>query len=56
MSAGLTLLKEHAAGTIARQFQAAGISALAPMVPSFVRRQPTARGRAPALARPRGCM
>jgi hypothetical protein len=29
VSAGLTLLKEHAAGTIARQLQAAGISALA---------------------------
>ena len=29
MSAGLTLLKEHAVGTLARQFQAAGISALA---------------------------
>src|ERR1700753_764819 len=28
MSAGLTLLKEHAVGTLARQFQAAGISAL----------------------------
>jgi uncharacterized protein len=29
MSAGLTLLKEHAVGALARQFQAAGISALA---------------------------